>query len=182
LINQPLSERYAKALFNLGAKENKLQEWLESLLNLNDFINQNSKLYDYFTSPILSSEKQEATFINLFKPYLSPEPFNFILVLLRKRRFKELNEIMRLFKKMVFEKLGLLQGLITTPFPLNANEKESLVNEWSKILNKKIVLDEAIDPTLIGGGVLSFENKRIDFSLKGKLQKLQNNLSRNERS
>lgn len=182
MINLTLSERYAKALFNLGTKQNKLQEWLESLLNLNDFINQNSKLYDYFTSPIPSPKKQEATFINLFKPYLTAEPLNFILILLRKNRFKELNEIMHLFKKMVFEKLGLLQGLITTPLPLNANEKESLVNEWSKILNKKIILDEAIDPTLIGGGVLSFENKRIDFSLKGKLQKLQNNLSRNERS
>lgn len=182
MINLTLSERYAKALFNLGTKQNKLQEWLESLFGLNDFINQNSKLLDYFTSPIPSSEKQEATLIKLFKPFLTTEPLSFLLILLRKRRFNKLNEIIRLYKKMVFEKQGMLQGVISTPFPLNSDEKELLANEWGKILNKKIVLDEAIDSTLIGGGVLSFENKRIDFSLKGKLQKLQNNLSRHERS
>lgn len=182
MINQTLSERYAKALFTLGNKQNKLQEWLDDLSSLNDFINENDKLYDYFTSPIPSAEKQEETFRKLFKSYLTTEPLNFLLILLQKRRFKELNGIMKSFKKMVFDKLGLLQGLITTPTPLNESSKDALINEWGKILNKKIVLDESIDPTLIGGGILSFENRRIDFSLKGKLQKLQNNLSRNERS
>lgn len=182
MINQALSERYAKALFNLGDKQNSLQEWLESLTSINDFINQTPRLYDYFTSPLPSPEKQEATFIKLFKPCLTTEPLNFILILLRKRRFGELNSIMKAFKKMVFEKFGLLQGVITTPLPLNNTAKEALTKEWGTILNRKLVLDEIIDPTLIGGGILSFENKRIDFSLKGKLQKLQNNLSRNERS
>lgn len=182
MINQTLSERYAKALFNLANKQGMLQEWMESLIDLNDFINQNSKLQDYFTSPLPSPEKQEATFLKLFKPYLTAEPLNFILILLRKKHFAEFNDIVSAFKKMAFDKLGLLQGVISTPTPLNVHSKEALMNEWGKILNKKIVLDEAIDPTLIGGGVLTFENKRIDFSLKGKLQKLQNNLSRNERS
>ncbi len=168
----------AKALFTLGDKQNKLQDWLESLSSVNDFINQNPALYDYFASPLPSPEKQELTFTKLFKPYLEKEPLNFILVLLKKRSFKELNCILRAFKKMAFDKLGIMQGQITTPLPLEANAKQALMTEWGKILNKKIVLDEKIDPTLIGGGVLSFDNRRIDFSLKGKLQQLQNNLER----
>ena len=159
-----------------------LQDWLDSLSNFNDFINQNPTLHAYFTSPIPSTEKQEATCKKLFKPYLPTELLNLILILLRKRQFMQLNEIVNRFKKMVFEKLGLLQGVITTPFPLNFAQKESLMDEWGKILNKKIILDERIDPSLIGGGVLSFENSRIDFSVKGKIQQLENNLSRNERS
>ena len=182
MINQTLSERYAKALFNLASKQNTEELWLESLLSLRQFINENSKLHDYFTSPLPSPEKKEATFVKLFKPHLEAETLNFILILLKKNRFTEFNSIVRAFKKMVFNKFGKLQGMITTPTPLDDKSKEALIVEWGKILNKKIVLDETIDPTLIGGGILSFENKRIDFSLKGKLQKLQNNLSRNERS
>lgn len=182
MINQTLSERYAKALFNLACKQNKEELWLESLLSLREFINQNSKLYDYFNSPLPSPEKQEAAFVKLFKPHLEAEVLNFVLILLKKRRFTEFNGIACAFKKMVFNKFGMLQGAIATPTPLDEKSKEALIAEWGAILNKKIVLDETIDPTLIGGGVLSFENKRIDFSLKGKLQKLQNNLSRNERS
>lgn len=176
-----INERYAKALFNLAYNQNKLKSWLDQLLSLQDFIHQNAKLYDYFTSPILSHEKQEATFIKLFKSYLDTELLHFFQILLRKRRFSGFNCIVSAFKKLAFEKLGLLEGVITTPTPLKEQSKEALVTEWSKILNKKIILNEAIDPALIGGGILSFKNKQIDFSLKGKLQKLENNLSRNER-
>jgi F-type H+-transporting ATPase subunit delta len=69
---------------------------------------------------------------------------------------------------------------ITTPVPIN----EALVNRLTTLVKKKtglqnIELDSKIDPDIIGGYILQFEDKLYDASVSRNLEVLDDNFKSN---
>lgn len=159
---------YAQALFNLAKEQNGLEEWLSLLEALQLLFTDHPKIFQFFTSPIVSIEEKENLLNRHFKPHLPQTMLNFLNHLLKKKQFASFFQIFQSYKKLVHSALGIAEGHIVTTTPLDQMDKELL----NRIINKKIELKEEVDPTLIGGGILTIDGQRIDFSLKGKLERL----------
>lgn len=178
MITNKIAMLYAKALFKLMDAEDK--DTTYSLLsNLEQFVSiviNEAAIRRFFFSPEVSQKHKEQVIKEKFSGYCEPLLISFFLVLLQRRRFIYLPQIVEEYRSMVDNKFGIIQGRLTTSQPVDAEAKKKLEEKWQKLYDKKLELLEEIDPSLIGGGTLMVANHLIDFSIKGRLNKLKKSL------
>lgn len=155
---------YSKALFNLTHELEKVEEVVSVL----------KQFMPFFTSPHIN----QAVKGEVLKKSLQGEPviLSFLLFLIEKRRFNWLPAIFQDYSRRIREKQGILQGQLITKEPVTAEQKEKLKIKLEKLLKKKVVIEEEVDPALIGGGKLVFGDKLVDFSVRAKLARLKQEL------
>lgn len=142
-------------------------------------LNQIAKILEkqpFFISPHISQEGKKAVLQKGLEGKIDPQLLSFLLLLIEKRRFKHLGEIAKAYSELAMEKLGKLKGCLTVPEPISDELKKNVTEALEKRYQKSLSLDVAIDPKLIGGGILRIGNSQADFSLKGKLAKLEKDL------
>ncbi|MBC7218468.1 MAG: F0F1 ATP synthase subunit delta [Candidatus Caldatribacterium sp.] len=67
---------------------------------------------------------------------------------------------------------------VLVPFPLTEEQKEIIYAKLSRIIPKPFVLEEEIDPSLIGGVVILWGELLIDCSVKTQLERLREQILR----
>lgn len=95
----------------------------------------------------------------------------FLKVLLKKNDFKKAEKIVLILENLIKKEKGICPVELILPFPLG-QEKIILVKELTRILKQKVALKERINPDLIGGFILKFDDVLIDGSIKRKLENL----------
>lgn len=166
--------RYSKGLFNVTDSwelENRLK-YLDSFLKI--FSNPQIKLF--LSNPQISQERKGELLQKVLKDHIDNELLSFLLLLLEKRRFKHLPEIVREFQILFNEFQGILQPRLITAFPADNNIVDSIKSKLSDVYKRKIDLKTEVDPSLLGGGILIIGNQMLDFSVKSKLKKLKQDL------
>ncbi len=167
-----IETRYAKALFQLTASDEELERRCRDLNRLVAVLNR----YPFFFSPHISKENKEEALKKGLEEVEDKQLVSFLLLLVEKRRFNYLQEIVKAYSQMVREKLGQLKGRLVTAEPVEPSYIEKLKGKLEKQYGKKVFLEEETDPRLIGGGILTIGNRLADFSIKGKLEKLKREL------
>lgn len=168
--------RYSKALFRVASSDKQLEEHLEALTLFVQVLNESPHLMEFFSSPQLSREQKEKSFEKVLEGHFTPNFLSFLSLLLDRRRFYCLPEILREYRRMVSEKLGFFDARLITAVPMDDKTKEMLKTKLEKIYGKIIKMKEEIDPQIIGGGVLILDHTLIDFSIRGKIAKLKDDL------
>lgn len=169
--------RYSRALFGLAQSNQELEQQLNNLEAIINILSQQPNLMQFFCSPQISLEQKEKIFRDTLEKYFSKQIICFLLVLLEKGRFVNLPMIVKEYRRLVQEKLSILEVELITTLPIDALTEEKFINQLEAVYGKKIEMKKHIDPQLIGGGVLIIANQRIDFSIKGKLARLKADLS-----
>ncbi|MBQ9691359.1 MAG: ATP synthase F1 subunit delta [Eggerthellaceae bacterium] len=84
-----------------------------------------------------------------------------------------LDEISRMnakFRDTVEEQLGVAIVDVTTVVALDDDLRELVSNKVKDDLGKDIILREHIDPTILGGIIMTTQGKRIDASVRARLE------------
>ena len=66
---------------------------------------------------------------------------------------------------------------VITSVPLTSSQKRTLTQILHQQINPKIPIVFQIDPQLIGGLVIKYQDKILDLSIKGRLNKIKQELS-----
>ncbi|MCS7241851.1 MAG: F0F1 ATP synthase subunit delta [Candidatus Caldatribacterium sp.] len=61
---------------------------------------------------------------------------------------------------------------VLTPFPLTKEHKDIISTKLSRIITKPFVIEEEVDPSLIGGVVILWGELLIDCSVKTQLERI----------
>ncbi len=176
MICSELALRYAKALFKLSSSTEELKKWSDDLNQLNTVLNKTPALMQFFRSPETTQQEKEQVIRSGFGKYLDSGVTQFLIFLLAKRRFQYLPLIIQQYGQIVREVLGILEGHLTTAVPIEGLSRDQLVHVIEEKYKKKLLLEEEIDPKLIGGGVLTIDNWLVDFSIRTKLADLKKSL------
>jgi len=67
---------------------------------------------------------------------------------------------------------------VTTVVPLDETLRQQIITKYSEQLGRQVMLREYVDPSLIGGIVLSTHGKRIDASVSSQLESARHVLSK----
>jgi len=103
---------------------------------------------------------------------------NFLAVVKRRKDIKQLNKILQKFIDIYQQRAGLLEAEVTASRHLNTKLKND-ISRWLKVLTTRTaVLTEKIDPGVLGGVIIKFNNTIVDVSLKSQLKRLQSELKR----
>ena len=166
-----IARPYASAIYTIAKQENRLNDWLNYLQLLTQFIN-NSHIKSLLLNPLLSKD----FFIDIFyKSYnvSTDHQLNKLLDLLfTNKRINCLPDIFLLYEKIYQEELMIVPVLIESPYPLNDTDINNFKNILFKKFNKEISIVNKINTNLIGGVKIIIDDMVIDLSILNNLKKM----------
>ena len=104
---------------------------------------------------------------------------NFLLVVAEKGRAGELDEIAREFERLMAREERRLTVELTTARELTDAEAQAIVAQIEEAAGRKVEATRSVDPDLVGGIVLQAGSHRADASVRGRLERLRQDLVRN---
>jgi F-type H+-transporting ATPase subunit delta len=168
-----IASRYAKSLIDLASEQGKLDRVLEDM----DLFVAVSKVRDMqlmLKSPVVTTDRKLKVFAALFTGKVDPLTFAFLDIVVRKGRESNLSEIAQEYIHQYREIKGISIVEVTSAETLSADTLESIRKKLidSKLTHGHIEFKTAVDPSLIGGFVISFEDKLYDASVRHQLDLL----------
>jgi F-type H+-transporting ATPase subunit delta len=101
---------------------------------------------------------------------------NFLRLTAEKGRIGEIEEIAREFERLVAREERRLNVELTTAYELSTNEAQALVKQIEEASGRKVEATRKVDPRLIAGFVLQAGSMRVDASVRGRLERLRQEL------
>jgi F-type H+-transporting ATPase subunit delta len=101
---------------------------------------------------------------------------NFLLLTIEKGRGGQLEEIHRELERLVAAEERRLQVELTTAFELSDAEARRIVRQIEAASGQTVEATRKVDPDLIGGVVLQAGSLRVDASVRGRLERLRQQL------
>jgi len=164
---------YGKALFEAAKDVDKVDQILEELKAISGIFNQEPDFYEFFITPVISGPEKKKVIENIFAGRISGEMYNFLLVLIDKRRTASYSRIVREYQKLVDGKHGLSVGTIISVESLTDDQLNSFEEKTGNLLKKNVKLANKVDPSILGGVKIFIEGKVIDASIRKQLQDLE---------
>lgn len=103
---------------------------------------------------------------------------NFLLVVVEKGRAVELASIYEEFAALVAADEGRLEVELTTAYELSDDEAREILAQIEKASGRQVDATRRVDPDLIGGFVLQAGSMRVDASVRGRLERLRQELTK----
>jgi F-type H+-transporting ATPase subunit delta len=93
-------------------------------------------------------------------------------------RIDHLPEIVPAYRALVDEDLGQARAVVRSSVSLAPEDREKLGARLGEVLGKRIIVEEQVDPSLLGGFVAQVGSLILDGSLDGQLARLRERLAR----
>jgi F-type H+-transporting ATPase subunit delta len=172
-IQASLAGRYASALFDLARDKRQIDAVGRSLDALESAVLDSREFAELVVSPLITREEAAKAFAAL-APKLSLDPIttNFLGVLARNGRKRELRAIIRLFRRIAAEHRGEVIAEVTTARPLKDDQVAALKAQLRARAGREVILDAEVDPAILGGIVVKLGSQMIDASIRTKLNRL----------
>jgi F-type H+-transporting ATPase subunit delta len=103
---------------------------------------------------------------------------NFLRLVAEKGRIGEIDDIVREFDRLLAAEERLLEVELTTAYKLSDDEANSILQQIEQASGRKVDASRKVDPNLIGGFVLQAGSMRVDASVRGRIDRLRNDLVR----
>lgn len=172
-MNTSAAEKeYAKALFMLARRTDKIDKIASEFADLFELIESNRKVKYFLLAPQLSAEKKHRLLKAAFEGRVDEHLYKFFQVLIDKRRQDLLAGIYRAYNDQVNEHFNRVEAFTSSAVELTEKERGSLIDRLSKHLGRSVVLKTSVDPHLLGGLVCRIGDLVFDGSLRGKLVRL----------
>jgi F-type H+-transporting ATPase subunit delta len=178
--NPRLAGRYAKSLIDLAVEKNQLEAVYKDMLYLQSMMQGSRELVNFLRSPVIKGDKKQKIMDALTQGRITELPAAFIRLLISKTREEHLPEIVGSFITLYNAMKGIHKVKLTTAEPVSEPLKEAIVSRIKKDTTlKNIELDAQVDPALIGGFVLEFDNNLVDTSIARDLRDIKKQFNKN---
>jgi F-type H+-transporting ATPase subunit delta len=173
LIVSVVAKRYAKALVALAREQERLAETGEQLKRLAQLIDDTQDLKALLYNPTIARQFKEDLLTDIGQRLrLGALEMNFVRTLLEKGRLPAIPQILALYDELAEEAQNRLCVLVRSAFPLSPALQEEVRQRFAHYTSKDIVIDQEIDPTLIGGIVAQMGSLVLDGSIRNELARL----------
>lgn len=168
--------RYAKAILETAVSAGKTVQVNDDMKSIVDSVSGSQELSEFLSSPIISSEVKMNALSEVFANVQSETKMLFKL-LQENKRFEILEPIASQFNRLFDEMNGVEVAKVTTAFPITPELETKVLAKIAEISNKKITIENIVDPSIIGGFVLRIGDKQYNASVANRLQELKREFS-----
>ncbi len=166
--------RYAEAAFQLATRDDSIETWrseLEQAAAMTD-----GQLMDVLANPALPLD-QRLKAANGVYAKLSQPVRNLLFLLVRRRRIEQLPRVVDEFVRLDDRRQGITQATATSAAPLTDLETKALTARLEQMTGGSVALTTDVDASLLGGLVVRVGDRLIDGSVRGRLERLRNQLA-----
>ena len=166
---------YAEALFGAAKEAGRLAPVNEALADFAVAVAETPELRAVLRNPQLESTAKAAILRDLVgdeEPLLA----NFLQLVAEKGRAGELEEIAGEFERLMAREERRLTVELTTARELSDDEAEAIVRQIEQAAGRTVEATRKVDPELVGGIVLQAGSLLVDASVRGRLERLRQEL------
>ena len=170
-----ISVRYAKALFQSAAEQQKLEAVYKDMELLSD----TCKLEDFqymLMMPSLQVSQKRKLVDTIFKKHLSELSLSMINLVIQNKREVYLAGIARNFSDLYRKNQGIRKASLLTASPVDEVAMKAIGDLIKKTYDSEVELSASVDEDVIGGFILTIEDMRYDASVASNLKKLRKQL------
>jgi len=166
---------YARALFQAARDEAKLDEVASELAALATAVDEVPELRSFLRNPQVEPA-EKAVVLDEISSGADALVRNFVRLVAEKGRAGELVEMNAELDALVAQAQNRLALELTTAHELSDEEARSIVETIEKASGRTVEATRSVDPSLVGGIVLQVGSFRADGSVRGRLERLRQEL------
>lgn len=171
-----LEKEYGDALYSLAQEENCLDEALEGLSLAVSVFQENPGYLTLVQNPALPKEERLKLLDEAFTG-LHPYVRNFLKLLCERSALGLAAGALEQFKSLLYDARGIVPVEAISAVPLTGAQQEALRDKLCAKLGKTILLENKIDPSVLGGIKLRYQGKELDGTAAGRLSSLRRALT-----
>ena len=168
--------RYAKAILDLANSKGVAEVVNNDMKLIASTIDTNSELSDFIQNPTTRVEVKESALLEVFADVNGVTKGLFHL-LFENKRFEILEAIAVEYSKVFDEGNGIEVAKVTTAIPMDAALEAKVLAKIATLSDKKITIENIVDPSIIGGFILRIGDQQYNASVANRLQVLKRELS-----
>ena len=177
MIKGATARRYAGAVFEIGIESDQVEAWRADLETLASYFG-NKRLQFVLREPKVPRERKEQMVRDLLADKLRPEALNLALLLVERDLVDHAPAIYTEFEKRYNDYKGQAIAQVTTAIPLDADLREQIRGELAQLTGKRIILQEKVDQSILGGAIARVGDTLIDGSLRRRFALLRDQIAR----
>jgi F-type H+-transporting ATPase subunit delta len=172
-----VAKRYAQAVFELAQQEGTTQQWLTDLSRLAEAAG-DPVVGGFFSDPNQPVKIKLESIQKLLPNLNQQEALNLGRLLVTRRRFDILPELLEVYRDLMLEASGVAIAEVTTAVELTPQEQQDVRERLAKLVGRTIELRTRVDPSIMGGLVARIGDQLIDGSVATQLRNMRAALAR----
>jgi len=167
-----VASRYAKSLIDLALEKNALEATKQDMTLFVQTLKASTELQAVLRNPIISHDRKLNVLQAIFTGKVSALTDAFFKIMVTKSRGDILYPTAQEFINQYNIKNNIVKATVTSATTLSEANKQQIISEVKSLSGGEVILQEKVDPALIGGFVLTVGDRQIDTSVASSLQKL----------
>ena len=163
--------RYAKAILDIAQTSGKADAVNNDMKSIVNAVAESTELKDFLSSPVIKMDVKKSAVSEIFSSVQS-ETNTLFHLLFENKRFEILASIATEYNRLYDESNGVEVAKVTTAFPITPELETKVLAKIATFSNKKITIENIVDPTIIGGFILRVGDKQYNASVASKLGEL----------
>lgn len=170
---------YAQALYSLAEEENVAGEILQQLEALDASFAREPDYLRLLAAPNLNKAERCQLLDDSLRGKVHPYVLNVLKLLTEKGYARRFGDCVRQYRSIYNEKHGIVSVVATTAVAMSAAQKEKLQAKLETVTGKTVQLRTRVEPACMGGVRLDYDGKRIDGTVKNRLDAMKERLKWN---
>ena len=171
MLSDRLAMRYAKGLLTYSQERDELKTIVREVQALKEQVEQSRDLRIFLRSPVINGQAKGRLVTEIMRGY-STTMINFVQLMVQQRREMYLYDTTKAFIQLYDAAKDIRVAYVTTVIPLDDTLRRAVLSRIGEAADE-VVLEERIDPDIIGGFVIRLGDWQFDHSVAGKLKSLQ---------
>ena len=168
---------YAQALYDLAKEENLCRDILDELSTLQKVFAENTDFIRLLSAPNLPKNARCQIIDDSFAGKVQPYVLNFLKILTEKGYMRHFFDCCSAYRTIYNEENGILPVKVVTATALSPEQHERLKAKLCTITGKQVEMHCTVDPSCIGGVRLDYDGKRVDDTVRYRLDSIRSLLN-----
>ena len=168
---------YGQALYDLAKAEGLSDEILQQTEVLREAFDREPDLLRLLAAPNLSKNERCGILDDSFQEKIHPYLLNFLKILTEKGYSRQFPYCAEAYREHYNLDHGILPVKAVTAIPLTPEQSRKLCEKLSAVTGKTIVIQNRVEPGILGGIRLDYDGKRLDDTVAHRLDAIRGMLS-----
>ena len=169
------SRRYAEAAFELAERDSALDEWQAGLDTAAEIVG-HERAMRFVDNPARPLKERIEAIDGLLGKRVGSGVRNLTVLLAERGRIDLLPSVAAEYRRLVNRKRGIVTAIVTSAAPLTDDELAAVRAKVEGMTGSTVELETVVDESLIGGVAVRVGDKLLDASVRGRLERLRDQL------
>lgn len=170
--DMPVARVYSAAMLELAERQGEVDSLLDELQDLAAQVDKDEAFRQFLSSPTVDAAVRKSTLEKLFRGRYSDLLVNSLQILNGKGRLGLLGAVAEAYRQAHDAAGSRVEVQVVTATPLTEALREKLGATLKERTGKTATLVETVDPSLLGGLVVTIGDTKFDASIATKVKRL----------